>query len=171
MSFHSANRDFNYPLRQNGRPDSFIRMLNSLIKEKLGEINKEDFSSQCMDNKIIFNKWSLDDSYEFEKHKCLPQKAGKYNLFFNVAMNVSEASADFSTREFESFHCYVLVIKDSAVLYYKHFFSHRTARKSRFPKGSKEREEYPYFANDQIERVVKEITKDLLARIKPNEKK
>jgi len=172
MWLYSANNDFNYPLWQNGRPDSFNKILSKTLNEnKLLSTLDKGISTRCMDDKItLVGKWQPEDRYSIEKHKCLKLKKEFYNVFFNVSMGVQEAVADVSGREHSRVSCYVIIIKDSSITYYKYYDSFRTARKSHFPKSSKDRKDYPYFANDQIERVVKNITADLIKRIIPAKK-
>ena len=168
MWWYSANGDQNHSLWQNGRPDSFIKRLTIELQSVCPSSHLE-FTSElsCMDNKFIAGKWNMDDCYNYSVHACLPFKKGAYNVFVNTRMNVKESNADVSGREYESISTYLLMVKDSSVFYYKHFLYHRVARKTRFPKGSADRKDYPYFANDQIERVVKNIAADLIKRIGP----
>ncbi len=165
MWYHEKN--LSYSIEQRGRPDSFVKFLNHEFSSRnLINILRMDLNSGCMQNKMSESNWEIGKSYDYDTHKCLPLVKDYYNVFFNVGMSVKDAEMDVSGREFESVNCYVIVIKNSKVLYYRHFASAREVKKHRFPKGSKNREDFPYFANDQIELVVREITKELLTRIK-----
>jgi len=156
---------------QNGRPDSFNKIFTkSLFKNQLLSNFYPKISTSCMDNKMVCNKWLTEDNYNFKKHSCIKFKEGYYNVFLNVSMGVKDAEMDISDREYESVNCYIIIVKNKDILYYKYFASIRQVKKSRFPKGSKDRKDYPYFANDQIERVVKNITADLIKRIVPAKK-
>jgi len=171
MRHHNDRNTWNVPIRQAGRPDTFTRLLRSVFNQN-GMMSAFDrnLSGKCMNDKVIYMKWMPDEENDYATHRCLPLQTGLYNIFFNVSMNISESSGDNNSREFSNIICYVLVIKDGEVLSYRCYFGRRVARKKHFPKGSADRKDYPYFANDQIERVVKNITADLIKRIVPAKK-
>lgn len=167
MTHHTTTNTWNMPIRQAGRPDTFTRMLKSVFDQHgMASVFDKNLMGRCMNDKVIYMKWDVYKENSFESNKCLPLQTGLYNVFFNVSMAVTESSGDNNPREFSSIISYVLVIKDSQVLYYRCYFADRVARKKHFPKGHKDREDFPYFANDQIELVVREISKELLTRIK-----
>ncbi len=164
-------KNLSYSIEQRGRPDSFVKLLNHKFSSRnLINVLRMDLNSGCMQNKMSENNWEIRKAYDYDTHKCLPLVKDHYNVFFNVGMSIKDAEMDVSGREFESVDCYVIVIKNSKVLYYRHFASAREVKKHHFPKGSKDREDFPYFANNQIERVVKSITADLIKRIVPASK-
>jgi len=168
MTHHTSSNTWNVPIRQAGRPDTFIRILKSVFNQNgMMSVFDKNLSGKCMNDKVIYMKWNVEEENDFDTHKCLPLQSGLYNIFFNVSMDISESSGDNNPREFSSIICYALVIKESQVLFYRCYFAYRVARKKHFPKGSADRKDYPYFANDQIERVVKNITADLIKRIVP----
>ncbi len=160
-------KDFDYAFPSNSRPDTFVKYLREAFsKTKISNNLNGAKNSGCLSNKNDKRDWRSEFNYDYEKHKCLSLLDG-YNVFLNVKMNISTVQGNMGGAELETINCYLNVIKDGKVLYYKNFSSVRDIKNNRFPKDSTDRKDYPYFANDQIERVVKNITADLIKRIGP----
>ena len=69
------------------------------------------------------------------------------------------------SSEFSDMQALIVVFKDSVPVFHRRLKDGMRARRSNFPKGSTDREQFPYFPPKQIERVVNRVAKEVLSVI------
>jgi hypothetical protein len=150
-----------------GRPDSIRKKLDELLRqhisaESLFLYNKHSCTSSNFNTRNLRQRPEL---FLSEKtYECISLDSIKYNIIIFIALNIGETGYGMSS-ELCSIRSFLVVIKDGIPIFHRQITDKWWSRRSAFPKGSTDREQFPYFPPKQIERVVNRVAKEILSVI------
>jgi hypothetical protein len=149
------------------RPDTIRNHLWKVLNKVIPN-TKLLFSKKHNCSGSNFNTQNLGNRPEIflnvNTYKCLQLDTSYYNLIVYFSMVFGEVQ-DGMSSEFCFIHPVIVIIKNGKVVYHKQLVDSERSRRSNFPKGSTDREQFPYFPPKQIERVVNRVTKEILSVI------